>query len=260
MLIPDERRLLGDFLRAHRERLRPADAGQRRRTPGLRREELAAAAGISVTWCAWIEQGRPVQASPDALSRIARALELNSAERAYLFQLAGRTDPEGPAPEGGEAPDSLGFLVHAVTEPAYGLDRLWNACCWNPAAERLFRGWLDVAGDRNLLRFVFLSEAAREILPDWRLRARRLLAEFRADYGRSFRDPRWRLLVDELRDESPEFRAAWDEQDVLAREGGLREFRSVSGDLKRFRQHTYSPADHPGHKLVVLRPLGPEER
>lgn len=259
MLVPDERRLLGEFLRAHRERLRPAGTGLRRRTPGLRREELAAAAGISVTWCAWIEQGRPVQASPDALSRIARALELNSAERAYLFQLAGRTDPEGPAPEAGDAPDSLSFLVHAVSEPAYGLDRLWNACCWNLAAERLFRGWLEVPGDRNLLRFVFLSAAAREILPDWRGRARRLLAEFRADYGRSFRDPRLRLFVDELRGESPEFRDAWDEQDVLAREGGLREFRSASGELQRFTQYTYSPADCPGHKLVVLRPSAPEE-
>src|SRR5271154_7531031 len=95
MLDSDQRRLLGEFVRAHRERMQPAAAG-RRRTSGLRREELAARAGISVTWCTWIEQGRPVQASPEALGRIAHALSLSRAERAYLFELAGRLDPEGP--------------------------------------------------------------------------------------------------------------------------------------------------------------------
>ena len=95
MLDPDQRRLLGAFVRAHRERMQPTAAAGRRRTSGLRREELAARAGISATWCTWIEQGRPVQASPEALGRIAHALALSRAERAYLFDLAGRLDPEG---------------------------------------------------------------------------------------------------------------------------------------------------------------------
>ncbi len=95
MLEADQRRLLGEFVRAHRERMRPSTAAGRRRTSGLRREELAALAGISVTWCAWIEQGRAVQASPEALRRISQALTLSRAERDYLFKLAGRLDPEG---------------------------------------------------------------------------------------------------------------------------------------------------------------------
>jgi transcriptional regulator with XRE-family HTH domain len=90
MLEADQRRLLGEFVGAHRERMRPAAAAGRRRTPGQRREELTERAGISATWRAWIEQGRPVQASPEALGRIARALSLSRAERAYLFELAGR--------------------------------------------------------------------------------------------------------------------------------------------------------------------------
>jgi transcriptional regulator with XRE-family HTH domain len=94
MLTADQRRLLGEFIRAHRERARPVEASGRRRTPGLRREELAAKAGISATWCAWIEQGRPVQASSEALDRLARALSLSRAERDYLFELAGRSDPD----------------------------------------------------------------------------------------------------------------------------------------------------------------------
>jgi transcriptional regulator with XRE-family HTH domain len=94
----EQRRLLGEFVRSRRERLRPASVVGRRRTPGLRREELAARAGISTVWCAWIEQGREVQASPKTLSRLARALKLSAAERARLFELAGRCDPDQQPP------------------------------------------------------------------------------------------------------------------------------------------------------------------
>jgi transcriptional regulator with XRE-family HTH domain len=93
----DQRRQLGEFVRSHRERITPNAPVGRRRTPGLRREELAARAGISTVWCAWIEQGREVQASPKTLSRIAGALDLTPAERAHLFELAGRLDPELPS-------------------------------------------------------------------------------------------------------------------------------------------------------------------
>ena len=121
MLEADQRRLLGAFVRAHRERMRPTTATGRRRTPGLKREELAASAGISVTWCAWIEQGRPVQASPEALGRIAQTLALSRAERDYLFELAGRSDPDiRPDPN---VPTSLLAAVSTVRHPAYGLDR-----------------------------------------------------------------------------------------------------------------------------------------
>jgi transcriptional regulator with XRE-family HTH domain len=97
MLEADQRRLLGEFVRAHRERIAPTTPTGRWRTTGLRREELAQRADISVSWCTWIEQGRPVHASPEALGRIARALSLSRAERDYLFELPGRVDPEGRA-------------------------------------------------------------------------------------------------------------------------------------------------------------------
>ena len=126
----DRKMLLGAFVRAHRESLAPEPTLGRRRTPGLRREELAARAGIGATWCAWIEQGRDVQMSPQALGRLAQALALTRAERAYLFDLADRRDPQAPSPEEtAEAPASLRAAVEAVAHPAYGLDRLWNACC-----------------------------------------------------------------------------------------------------------------------------------
>lgn len=255
MAAEDQRRLLGAFVRAHRERLPPAGPSLRRRTPGLRREELAVQAGISVTWCTWIEQGRDVKASPQALSRLAHALKLARAERAYLFELSGIRDPEHlPIGDPADAPASLAAAVDAVAHPAYGLDRLWNACCWNEAAARLFRDWLGEGRSRNLLAFVFLDPAARVLIPDWQDRAARLLAEFRSDYGHSAADPRARDLVDRLRAESLLFRRIWDAQAVLEREGGLRSFNHSTDGLLRFAQHTFAPSDRPGYKLVLLIP------
>ncbi len=252
----DQKRLLGQFVRAHRERLRQHGATGRRRTPGLRREELAVRAGISTTWCAWIEQGREVQASPHALGRLAGALELSRAERAYLFDLAGRRDPDGPQPRpGADAPASLLAAVGGLAHPAYGLDRLWDACCWNTAAARLFGSWLGEGRPRNLLRYVFLDPSARTLIPHWDDRARRVLAEFRADYSRGLNDPRMRGMVEALRRDSVLFAEAWDGQTVMDREGGARSFNHPEDGLLRFEQHTFTPADRPDCKLVLLTPI-----
>jgi len=255
MLDQDQRRLLGAFIRAHRERAGPGPLEGRRRTPGLRREELAARAGISATWCAWLEQGRAVQASPEALGRLGQALSLTRAERAYLFELAGRLDPERPPAPEADAPPSLLALVKAIGHPAYGLDRLWNACCWNEAAARLFCGWLDGDHQRNLLRFVFLAPAAQRLIPDWKDRAQRLLAEFRADYGHTFRDARVKTFVDSLRKDSPLFAKAWDDQSVQHRAGGLRRFSHPRDGELCFIQHSFSPSERPDYKLVMLTPV-----
>lgn len=254
MLAPDQRRLLGEFIRAHRERAHPGPSGRRRRTPGLRREELAARAGISATWCAWLEQGRAVQASPEALGRLAHALSLTQAERAYLFELAGRLDPRSQTEAEADAPPSLLAMVKAIEHPAYGLDRFWNACCWNHAAERLFCGWLDNGHQRNLLRFVFLEKAARTLIPEWEDRARRLLAEFRADYGHTFHDARVASFIDALRTESTLLAEAWNEQDVQHRAGGMRTFNHPLDGALRFAQHTFIPSERPDYKLVMLVP------
>ena len=255
MLDDDQRKLLGEFVRAHRERLTPEPPAGRRRTPGLRREELAARAGISATWCAWIEQAREVQASPQALGRLAVALKLTRAERAYLFELAGRRDPEAEEHEDiQDAPASLRAVVDALDHPAYGLDRFWNACCWNSAAADLFTGWLSEGCQRNLLRFIFLDPLAKALIPAWEDRARRVLAEFRADYSHSFNDPQMNATLDVLRRESPLFAKIWKEQTVLDREGGIRMFAHPQSGMLRFEQHTFRPSDRPDHKLVMLVP------
>lgn len=251
----EQRKLLGSFIRSHRERMKPDVVVRRRRTPGLRREELASRAGIGVTWCAWIEQGRDVGVSAETLARIAEALALTPAERAYLFELGGRRDPAEPLVSTiAVAPASVAALVMTLPVPAYGLDRLWNASCWNPAAEHLFAGWLGPNGDRNLLRYTFLSPSARMLLPDWEQRARRVLAEFRADCVRLMNDPFLDGLARDLRERSELFAHEWDSQSVSAREGGIRTFvHPLDGPLS-FIQHTFSAVERPDHKLVALMP------
>jgi transcriptional regulator with XRE-family HTH domain len=194
---------LGDFVRAQREKLDPAasgvPAGGRRRTPGLRREEVAQLCGLSVTWYTWLEQGREISLSPTALARLADALRLDRAQRAYLFELAGKRDPDDGVVEVDKLPAPVTACIKAIRAPAYVLERTWTARAWNNGAERLFLGWLTPSGERNLLRFIFLEPTARSLISDYEERARRVVAEFRADVSSHLDDAIIRELVDGLR-------------------------------------------------------------
>jgi transcriptional regulator with XRE-family HTH domain len=255
-----QRQELGDFLRAQRARLAPEAFGfhgGRRRTPGLRREEVAQLCGMSATWYTWIEQGRDVSVSPTALARLARILYLSAAERSYLFDLAGKADPYSVHPTGDDVPASLAGALSAIALPAYVLDRTWTARAWNARAERLFVGWLDdsnaaLGGDRNLLRYVFLSDLARRLIRNWPERARRLVAEFRADAGRHLDDAPIKMLVDELAQKSADFVRLWNEHAVLGREGGERTFDHPLDGLLRYEQVTLTVAAQPGFKMLML--------
>lgn len=256
----EPRKELGEFLRARRERLSVAGlglpAGRRRRTPGLRREEVAQLSGLSPTWYTWIEQGREVSASADALARLAAVLRLGRAERAYLFELAGKRDPEPAASDAGPVPAAVAASVQAIAAPAYVLDRAWNAVTWNAPAERLFTGWLDRPGVRNLLRFIFLERGARTLVCDWEERARRVAAEFRAASGSHRDDASVRELVAELRRLSPEFARFWAQHGVLEREGGGRTFNHPRDGFQRFEQVTFDLAHPPLLRLTILVPAG----
>ena len=249
----NRRRMLGAFIRAHRARLTPARPGGRRRTPGLRREELADAAGLGVTWITWLEQGRDVRASAAALARLADALQLSAAERTSLFDLAGIRDPRGDGAVDDALPPALLALPRLMTAPAYLLDHTWTARAWNDAAAALFAGWLDAdAPDRNLLRYVFLHPAARTLIKDWETRARRLAAEFRADLHRRPADADMGALVADLCRDSALFAASWQQQEVLQREGGARRFcHPVRGEVG-YVQTTLLVALQMEIKLVCL--------
>lgn len=264
-------RLLGDFLRERRNGLDPKafglPPGQRRRAPGLRREEVASLCGISPTWYTWIEQGRTDAVSEATLAALAQGLRLSPAERSYLFELMARTDPLPP-----DAPDSdqqlLLALVSAVKSPAYVLDRHWDALAWNKPAGQLFADWLGKPGkamgntagsparrDRNLLRYVFLNPAASTFIVDWADRAQRVVAEYRADSAAWPGGARQQALLDELNAGSAAFAQAWRAQQVLAREGGLRRFHLPGGAEAAYQQLTLHVAQQPDLKLTVLLPV-----
>jgi transcriptional regulator with XRE-family HTH domain len=258
-LSAEQRDLLAAFVRARREALDPTAAGLptavhvRRRTPGLRREEVAQLCGISVTWYTWIEQGRDISLSSEALARLASALRLNAAERAYLFELTRKKDPSPTAVSSSKVPDALSGILAATAAPAYLLDRLWHARAWNGAAGRLFSPWLG-SREVNLLRYVFLNISARDFIRDWENRARRLLAEFRADTARNPGDAETRTLVTQLLRDSPDFARFWNSHRVLAREGGARIFNHPEDGIVQYEQVTLIPAAQPDHKLVILLP------
>lgn len=254
----DHGALLGEFLRARRDALRPHEvglpAGARRRAPGLRREEVAQLCGISMTWYTWLEQGRIKGVSVTTLAAIARGLKLSRAERAYLFQLAARTDPAPPA-SGGMA-HALSPLVQAVRSPAYILDRQWDALAWNRAAAALFADWLGPqAQERNLLRYVFFDPRARQFIVDWAPRARRLVAEYRADSASPRDDPARDALLLELTQGSAEFAAAWQAQRVYARDGGPRRFAHRRRGQLAYEQYVMRLAENADLKMTVLVPV-----
>ena len=257
--IAARRRELGDFIRTQRERTAPEagmSAPRRRRTPGLRREEVAQLAGLSTTWYTWIEQGRDVSVSPHALARLASTLRLDRAQRTYLFELAGKRDPSPGDSDGDALPPAVMDAVAAIVAPAYVLDRNWNARSWNTPAENLFAGWLDRPGghdsERNLLKFIFLEPGARSLICDWEHRARRVVAEFRAHCASRLDNRALRRLIDELSRDSAEFARMWEQHGVLGREGGERTFNHSQDGFLRYEQVTFELAGHADFKLTIL--------
>lgn len=254
---------LGRFLRSLRERTPPEQAGfsgeGRRRTPGLRREELAHLSGISPTWYSWIEQGRPVSVSQSVLERLSEVLRMTEAQRQYLFELAGKpakTPSNSIEPD--RPPSVIASIIHREPGPAYLLDHAWNAILWNKPAEDLFCGWLSPgSGKRNLLEYMFLEPEARRLVVEWEDRARRLIADFRADCGRSLENPPFPDLLDSLQSRSPEFLDFWQKLDVSWRTAGQKLFRHPTLGMVEYEQATFRLVDRRDLKLTILVPKEP---
>ncbi|MFF0478747.1 helix-turn-helix transcriptional regulator [Streptomyces sp. NPDC004284] len=208
---------LRDFLRSRRARITPEDVGLpgggRRRTPGLRREEVAVLAGVGSSWYMWLEQGRDIKVSEQVLDAIARALRMSEAERAHLYRLAGLNPPRS-APSG--RPEITAELRRVLEtwlpNPAYVLDRWWNVVAVNDAAEEVFS---FSRAERNCLVAYFTAGPYRSRFRAWEQFAPTVVAQFRADAADHADDPRYAELVAELSGRSPEFAELWNRHDVL---------------------------------------------
>jgi transcriptional regulator with XRE-family HTH domain len=219
----EQRHELGAFLRARRAALRPEDVGlpegiNRRRTPGLRREEVAQLAGISVSWYTRLEQGKDVQLSAKALARVAKAMQLTPAQREYVVTMA-RSDVLGVEPARTATVNStLQDVLDAQGDrPAYLIDARLNMLAWNQAAIDVF-GFADglaevPAVERNLLWLIFTDES-RYLLVGWERHAKLLLAQFRDASRHVVNDPWFGQFIERLKERSPEFAEWWSRYDV----------------------------------------------
>ena len=251
---------LAAFLRARREALLPVDVGlphgRTRRTPGLRREEIALLAGVSVTWYTWLEQGRPINASVDVLEALARSLRLDDAQRQHLLALATRTATD-PAPEVEHAPDALVRLIESMNPaPAYVLGPRWEFLAWNRAQSHLYPmiDHLEPA-DRNLLWVIFAESTARELVADWNVQTRRILAEFRAGTAGLRGDPKVIELVARLHEASPEFASLWAQVDVAQFQTRVRHYHHPRAGELAFEYQQLTPSEWPGLKVVCQLPV-----
>ncbi|WP_292458636.1 helix-turn-helix transcriptional regulator [Mesorhizobium sp.] len=228
---------LAAFLKDRRTRLDPASFGfsGRRRTPGLRREEVAQRANISPTWYTWLEQGRGGAPSADVLNRIAKGLLLTEAEREHLFMLGlGRppevryTGAEGVSPRLQRLIDTLD------ASPAIVRTATWDVVAWNRAARVVLTDYSALPeGERNILRFMFLTPHIRARQHDWQNLARFVVGSFRADAARAGAVSEVRELVDELCSASPEFAALWRANDVLSHGDGTKRLKHPElGDIE----------------------------
>jgi transcriptional regulator with XRE-family HTH domain len=262
-------RALGELLRSRRERLAPADVGlppgNRRRTAGLRREEVAQLASLSVTYYTFLEQGRQARPSEQVLDALAAALRMTPAERRYLLSLAhGRDAAAAGGAAGGAAgaaapeqvsPGVADLVRRLEPSPTLVKGRCWDVLAANPAARELFGDWSGTPGMRNLVRWMFTSDAAREIYLEWEPEARAMLGRFRLTAARHPGDPRVARLVEELRRDSPQVRDWWPAHDVSPIGGeGVKKLRHPRLGPVEYSHVVLQVADNPDQVLVTYSP------
>ena len=257
---------LGDYLRDRRTRLDPAALGlslTRRRTPGLRREEVASRANVSTTWYTWLEQGRGGAPSADVLDRIAKALLLTEAEREHLFLLALGRPPEvryrsadGITPRLQRVLDALQF------SPAYIKTSTWDIIAWNRAAEVVLTSFGDIPADnRNLIRNLFIGCRSRAKMTNWEKDARAVIALFRAEVARAGAGERVQPLVDELCQKSPDFARFWAENDVSQSYGEIaKQVNHPQAGLIQLDYSSFSVDGRPDLDLVIHNPATDADR
>jgi len=255
---------LGAYLRDRRAKLDPAAFGlpmARRRTPGLRREEVAQRANVSATWYTWLEQGRGGAPSPDVLNRIARALMLTDVEREHLFLLALGRPPEVRYQAAEGVTPRLQRVLDALTlSPALVKTSTWDIVAWNRAASAVLADYGKLApSERNILRLMFCNAEVRAAQPDWEGAARFVVAAFRAETARAGAAESMKALVEDLRRRSPEFEAMWSDNDVRTYGEGTKHLRHpVIGEIA-LEYSAFAVDGRPDLGMVVYNPATPAD-
>jgi transcriptional regulator with XRE-family HTH domain len=254
----DQRREFGAFLTSRRALLQPKDFGLPegpRRTPGLRREEVAVLVGVSVSWYTWLEQGRDIQPSADALKRISKVFKLDRVESAHLFALSALEPPT--VATGGAISAGLDQLVRAINPiPAYVRNTRLDILAWNDAVADLLVDYGSLLPhERNTLRLLFLYLPYRTQILDWEQMARGMISTFRAARAQAPDKAPFDSLIEELSQQSPEFRDWWQDTAVQGfEEGRKRVVHPLTGQTLEFTYVALTPEGRPDLSLVTYIP------
>ncbi len=259
----DTANILGSYLRDRRTRLDPAALGfahGRRRTPGLRREEVAQRANISPTWYTWLEQGRGGSPSADVLDRIATGLMLTDPEREHLFMVGlGRPPEIRYKPVDGVTPRLQRVLDALQVSPAIIKTATWDVIAWNRAAAALLTDYAKLPREqRNILRLMFANPGVRARQEDWQSVARFVVGAFRADAARAGASAETTKLVEELSRTSPEFDALWRDNNVVAHGEGLKRLHHAELGLLELEFSAFAVDGRPELGMVVYNPATDE--
>jgi MmyB-like transcription regulator ligand binding domain/Helix-turn-helix domain len=253
---------LGDFLRTRRARLTPEEVGlprgSRRKTPGLRRAEVAQLAAVSVDWYTWLEQGRPITPSTQVLECLVQTLRLDTHERTHLFLLAQQQPPPTLVLETEIVSPALQhFLDRFDDRPAFVSGRRWDILAWNDAGCAVFDDFRrrTAPRERNTIWGIFTNPLARQVVVDWEEDARQLLAQFRSMCGRYPGDAQLTELIHDLMLASPEFRAWWPDHEVRSGQEGRKTLNHPQVGYLRFERLTFQVFDTPDLKVTVYTPL-----
>ena len=256
---PPMDRQRAEFLRACRARIKPSDLGlpepQRRRTEGLRREDVAALSGVSVAWYTWLEQGRQMRVSDEVLERICHTFRLTEDERVYLFSLVQQRPPrlqhDGPL----GAPPEVVRMIEAAAIPAVILNLRWDPLAWNKLNSVLLRDYDALpTGQRNLLEILFTNVPAANSAEYEKMLAR-VLAKLRVDYSKSGKDPLFESLIRRMENLSPLFRRMWRAPEINVRSFGEYRIRHPEFGELAFENTAYVPDGHPAIRVVMLIPM-----
>ena len=259
------RRELGAFLRNRRERIVPQQVGlrpsRRRRTPGLRREEVAQLAGVGVTWYTWLEQGRDINASAQVLDAIARTLLFDPHERSHLFTLAGAPDPHAAGDPQALEPSAQLLLDRLEPFPSVIVNGRYDLLAFNRIWATGFPHVHELPfEDRNCMWLLFTHPHWREVVLDWEDNAARMVAQYRAAMAEHVAEPAWKALVSRLYRSSPEFATFWERHDVQTPENRVKRIQHPTAGLLAFDFTYLWLGPRIGTRIVTYTPANDETR
>lgn len=252
---------LADFLKTRRAKVLPTQVGlsssTRRRTPGLRREEVAQLAGVSITWYTWLEQGRTIHVSAQVLESLSRVLLLNTQERIHLYLLANQPLPADiPGCQGTVSPILQHVLDSLMLCPALMTDQRWNVVGWNNAADVVLGDFGNMnARQRNIVWAMFTDKRYKQLFVDWDLHAKGLLGRFRSTCGQYIEDPWLVQFIDDLKMQSTEFRLWWPLHEIESNSEKYKQLNHPAAGLLDYEVSNFDVSDNSGLKMIVHTPL-----